>query len=172
MEVESGKDDANRPMLQEALELARSTGQILLVSKLCRLSRDAAFVLTLMKDTSVRFRVATMPSADNFQLGIYALLNQQEREQISARTKAALAAAKARGVKLGNPQNLKRTNEKRRQLALQRAQQLASVVVPLRQAGQTLQQIADALNGMGLKTARGGHFHPYSISLVLAKMKY
>ena len=78
VEVESGKDDANRPMLQEALELARSTGQILLVSKLCRLSRDAAFVLTLMKDTSVRFRVATMPSADNFQLGIYALLNQQE----------------------------------------------------------------------------------------------
>ena len=113
VEVESGKDDANRPMLQEALELARSTGQILLVSKLCRLSRDAAFVLTLMKDTSVRFRVATMPSADNFQLGIYALLNQQEREQISARTKAALAAAKARGVKLGNPQNLKRTNEKK-----------------------------------------------------------
>ena len=106
-------------------------------------------MLTLMKDTSVRFRVATMPSADNFQLGIYALLNQQEREQISARTKAALAAAKARGVKLGNPQNLKRTNEKRRQLALQRAQQLASVVVPLRQAGQTLQQIADALNGDG-----------------------
>ena len=169
VEVESGKDDANRPMLQEALELARSTGQILLVSKLCRLSRDAAFVLTLMKDTSVRFRVATMPSADNFQLGIYALLNQQEREQISARTKAALAAAKARGVKLGNPQNLKRTNEKRHQLALQRAQQLASVVVPLRQAGQTLQQIADALNGMGLKTARGGHFHPYSVSLVLQR---
>ena len=170
VEVESGKDDANRPMLQEALELARCTGQILLVSKLCRLSRDAAFVLTLMKDTSVRFRVATMPSADNFQLGIYALLNQQEREQISARTKAALAAAKARGVKLGNPQNLKRTNEKRRQLALQRAQQLASVVVPLRQAGQTLQQIADALNGMGLKTARGGHFHPYSVSLVLQRV--
>ena len=65
-----------------------------------------------MKDTSVRFRVATMPSADNFQLGVYATPNQQEREQISARTKAALAAAKARGVKLGNPQNLKRTNEK------------------------------------------------------------
>ena len=170
VEVESGKNDANRPMLQEALELARRTGQILLVSKLCRLSRDAAFVLTLMKDTSVRFRVATMPSADNFQLGIYALLNQQEREQISARTKAALAAAKARGVKLGNPQNLKRTNEKRHQLALQRAQQLASVVVPLRQAGQTLQQIADALNGMGLKTARGGHFHPYSVSLVLQRV--
>ena len=73
-------------------------------------------------------------------------------------------------MKLGNPQNLKRTNEKRRQLALQRAQQLASVVVPLRQAGQTLQQIADALNGMGMKTARGGHFHPYSVSLVLQRV--
>ena len=76
------------------------------VSKMCRLSRDAAFVLTLMKDASFRFRVATMPSADNFQLGIYALLNQQELEQIFAGTKAALAAAKARGVQLGNPQNL------------------------------------------------------------------
>ena len=76
------------------------------VSKLCRLFRDAAFVLTLMKDASFRFRVARMPSADNFQLGIYALLNQQELEQIFAGTKAALAAAKARGVQLGNPQNL------------------------------------------------------------------
>ena len=118
VEVESGKDDANRPMLQEALELARSTGQILLGQQVVPTEQDAAFVLTLMKDTSVRFRVATMPSADNFQLGIYALLNQQEREQISARTKAALAAAKARGVQLGNLRTSKRSNEKRHKLLL------------------------------------------------------
>ena len=73
-------------------------------------------------------------------------------------------------MQLGNPQNLKRTNKKRHQLALARAQQLASVVVPVRQAGQTLQQIADALNGMGLTTARGGRFHPYSVSLVLQRV--
>ena len=98
VEVESGgKELHERPVLREAMDLCRSTGSTLLIAKLSRLSRCAAFVLTLMKDASIQFKVASMPDADNFQLGIYALLNQQEREQISTRTKAALAAAKARG---------------------------------------------------------------------------
>ena len=71
-----------------------------------------------MKDSSIQFKVASMPDADNFQLGIYALLNQQEREQISTRTKAALKAAKARGVKLGNPKNLVQFNQERKRKAL------------------------------------------------------
>ena len=115
VEVESGgKELHERPVLREAMDLCRSTGATLLVAKLSRLSRDAAFVLMLMKDTSIQFKVASMPDADNFQLGIYALLNQQEREQISTRTKAALAAAKARGVKLGNPKNLVQFNQERK----------------------------------------------------------
>ena len=172
IEVESGKDDANRPQLQEALALARQTGAILLVSKLCRLSRDAAYVLTLMKDTSVRFKVCTMPHADNFQLGIYALLNQQEREQISARTKAALAVAKARGKKLGvkGVENLRCVNQSRRAGAKRFALDLAPIVVPLRTSGQTLQQIADALNTMGKKTPSGKRFHPYSVSLIINRL--
>ena len=131
---------------------------------------DVSFLASLMEDRDLDFKVSQMPFADKFQLHIYAALAEQERDFISQRTKAALAAAKARGVQLGNPQNLKRTNEKRHQLALARAQQLASVVVPLRQAGQTLQQIANALNGMGLTTARGGRVHPYSVSLVLQRV--
>ena len=75
-EVESGgKELHDRPVLQEAIELCKKTNSTLLVAKLSRLSRDAAFVLTLMKDSSIQCWVASMPSADNFQLGIYALLN-------------------------------------------------------------------------------------------------
>ena len=82
VEVESGgKELHDRPVLQEAMDLCRSSNSTLLVAKLSRLSRDAAFVLTLMKDSTIQFKVAAMPDADNFQLGIYALLNQQEREQ-------------------------------------------------------------------------------------------
>ena len=114
------------------MDLCRSTGATLLVAKLSRLSRDAAFVLTLMKDSSIQFKVASMPDADNFQLGIYALLNQQEREQISTRTKAALAAAKARGVKLGNPKNLVQFNQQRKQRARNFADQHCNLIWSLR----------------------------------------
>lgn len=171
IEIESGKDHGNRPKLQEAIDLSRKTGATLLVSKLCRLSRDAAYVLTLMKDTSVSFKVSTMPNADNFQLGIYALLNQQEREQISARTKAALAAAKARGQSLGikGSENLKKINKSRSDSAKTFALSLAPLVLPLRKSGQTLQQIADTLNKIGMKTPGGKLFHPYTVSLVLKR---
>ena len=68
VEVESGgKELSERPVLQKAMDLCRSTNSILLVAKLSRLSRDAAFVLTLMKDTTIQFKVAAMPDADNFQ---------------------------------------------------------------------------------------------------------
>ena len=67
VEVRSGgKELTERPVLQEAMNLCRKTTSTLLVSRLSRLSRDAAFVLTLMKDTSIQFKVAAMPNADNF----------------------------------------------------------------------------------------------------------
>ncbi len=78
---------------------AGGRGQPLVVAKLCRLSRDAAFEMTHMKHSKVRFRVASMSQAGNFQLGIWAVLNMQEREMISRRAREALAAAKARGDK-------------------------------------------------------------------------
>ena len=170
VEVESGgKELRDRPVLQEAMDLCRSTNSTLLVAKLSRLSRDAAFVLTLMKDSSIQFKVAAMPDADNFQLGIYALLNQQEREQISTRTKAALAAAKARGVKLGNPKNLENWNRTRKRSARQFADQHSNLIWSLRNKGKTLREICSVLNDAGITTARGGVFHPVQVTRILRR---
>ena len=170
VEVESGgKELHDRPVLQEAMNLCRKTNSILLVSRLSRLSRDAAFVLTLMKDTSIQFKVAAMPDADNFQLGIYALLNQQEREGISRRTKAALAAAKARGVKLGNPKNLENWNRTRKQAARKFADQHSNLIWSLRNKGRTLREICEVLNDAGFTTAKGGVFHPVQVSRILQR---
>lgn len=112
-DIQSGSDDA-RPELMTALEHTRQSGAILLVAKLDRLSRRVSFLATLMEDKGVKFKVAQMPFADKLQLHIYAALAEQERDFISARTKAALQAAKARGVKLGGWRlEAQEANEKR-----------------------------------------------------------
>lgn len=100
-EIETGKNNA-RPKLQEALLRCRQTRATLLVAKFDRLSRNAAFLLTL-RDSNMKFVAADMPDANNLTIGLLAVVAEHEREMISKRTKEALAAAKARGKKLGNP---------------------------------------------------------------------
>src|SRR5580693_6722296 len=106
VEVESGKHDHNRPALHKALEACKVYGATLVIAKLDRLSRDAHFLLGLQK-AGVKFVAADMPEANEMVVGIMAVVAQAERKMISVRTKSALAAAKARGVKLGGVRHRK-----------------------------------------------------------------
>src|SRR3954449_5593694 len=116
VEVESGKHDHNRPALHKALEACKVYGATLVIAKLDRLSRDAHFLLGLQK-AGVKFVAADMPEANEMVVGIMALVAQAERRMISERTKAALAAAQARGTRLGKPKGhqIPRAEEARRQ---------------------------------------------------------
>ncbi len=115
-DIESGAN-GERPELWEAIKLAEKTGAVLLVSKLDRVSRKVSFIANLMDRKKLNFTVASMPSADKFQLHIYAALAEQEREFISLRTKQALAPMKGTGKLGGNRGNIDKANAAARALA-------------------------------------------------------
>lgn len=166
-DIESGAKE--RGGLAEARALARSQDAEVLVAKLDRLSRDVEFVAGFIKDT--KLRVANLPQADAFQIHLFAALAEQERAFISARTKAALAEATARGVKLGGLRDkTARRNDVWSAQADERAKKLESIVMPLRRAGSTLQQIADALNSAGIRTARGCDWRVGGVARVLERL--
>lgn len=171
-DVQSGAD-SERPELTKALELVRKTGAELLVAKLDRLSRKVSFIATLMDDRRVKLRVAQMPQADKFQLHIYAALAEQERTFISERTKAALKAAKGRGVRLGGlrDKTMKR-NEAIQHKADAEAAKVIKIIGPLRAAGQTLGAIAETLDSMNIPTSRGGKWTPTQVSRVLDRASH
>lgn len=178
-EVESGKNN-DRPELQKALHRARITGATLVIAKLDRLSRNAAFLLTL-RDSGVKFIAADMPAADNFTVGIMALVAQQEREAISKRTKEALQAARARGTKLGNPNGaaaIRRAGKGNaagvaaaKAKADAHAGRLRSAIEGLQAEGTTsLGSIAKALTERGIRTPRGGEWHKTSVKNLITRL--
>ena len=171
VEVESGKDDKNRPVLQEALELASKTNSVVLVSRLCRLSRDLEFTASLMK-RNIRFRIATNPTTDELTIGIYAVMGMHERKEIGRRTRQALAIAKARGVKLGTAgsRNIKKANDAKISAANTFAAKLQPLVMPLREAGKTFNEIADVLNQMNIKTPQGKKFQATQVRRYILRL--
>lgn len=177
-EVETGKLNT-RPKLTAALHLAKVTGATLVIATLDRLSRNAAFLMTL-QDAGVKFVAADLPQANNLTIGIMALVAQQEAEAISRRTKVALQAAKARGQKLGNPNGaaaLLRASKGNtaavsaiKLKADKHAMNLHPVIQALKEQGITsLGGIAKALNERGMLTPRGGTWHKTSVSNLLAR---
>lgn len=160
IEVESGKRN-DRPELTKALKQCRLTGATLIVAKLDRLSRNAAFLMTL-RDSGADFVAADLPDANTMTVGIMALVAQHEREAISARTKAALAAAKKRGVKLGGLTSGSKVGNYQASgvvaavaRADAKAAELRETLDELSREGLSLNAIANRLNERGVLTSRG-----------------
>jgi len=176
VEVESGKHN-DRPELLKALKLCRITGATLIVATISRLSRNAAFLMTL-RDSNVQFVCCDLPEANTLTVGLMAVIAQHEREQISARTKAALAAAKARGVALGGfreghagvAQVASLGTQARQAKALKFAEELRDHLDGM--TGLSLQAIADRFNVTNVRTPRGtrGNWTPKTVSRVLDRL--
>lgn len=161
----------DRPQLADAIATAKAQKAELLVSKLDRLSRTVSQIAALMEVKGLTIRIATMPGADPFQLHIYAALAEQERKFIGARTKAALASAKVRGVTLGGLRpNTRTRNEEAKEAAYAAARQVESIVVPMHNASITLAAIAAALNAAKVPTPRGGAWYATSVRNVLERL--
>lgn len=176
VEVETGKgSDAldRRPQLAAALAKARAARCPVAVAKLDRLSRDVHFISGLMAHR-VPFVVSELgPDVDPFVLHLYAALAEKERALISGRTKSALAAAKAKGVKLGNPQIEAARGEAVAAIKAE-ADRAASNVLPIiaeiqKSGAKTLRAIAEALNARGVATPRDGRWHATSVRNVLTR---
>jgi DNA invertase Pin-like site-specific DNA recombinase len=175
-EVESGKYNS-RPQLQAALRRCRQTRANLLVAKLDRLSRNAAFLLGL-RDAGVSFVCADMPDANNLTIGVLAAVAEHEREAISARTRAALAAAKARGVRLGNPRLVAGTAATARvaraslkSKAQRFAEDLRDTIREREKLGaNTLEALAESLNSDEVLTRRGCEWTAKAVSRLLTRL--
>lgn len=173
-EVESGRK-GDRPQLALALAECRLRRAVLLIAKLDRLARDAHFLLGLEK-AGVEFVAADMPYANRLTIGVMALVAEEEARATSARTKAALAAAKARGIRLGNPRlrpgdgaTAADARAAWSASAARRAAEVLPYVQAARRAGAiTLQELADALTARGVRTPRGGEgWRPWQVRRVL-----
>lgn len=194
-EVESGAR-CDRPQLGAALHHAKLTGSVLVIAKLDRLSRNAAFLLTL-RDSGVRFVAADVPDANDLTIGVLAVVAQAEREAISRRTTEALESVRQRLAadgfhvsqrsgrtinRLGNPNGsapLQRSGKGNvaalysiKEAARQRACDLKGTLIDLQAEGIiTLGGLAAALNERGILTARGGRWHRSSVAAVMERLR-
>ena len=178
VEIESGKRD-ERPALAKALHRAKVTGAKLLIAKLDRLSRNVAFIAAL-QESGVKFVCADMPEANELTVHLLAAMAQHERKMISERTRAALAAAKRRGTKLGNPNGARALRgygnapavEAIKAKATHFATDIAPIIADIRAEGITSYRgIAHELNERGILTARRGAWHPATVKTLLERVR-
>lgn len=177
VEIESGNAD-DRPQLEQALTTCELSGATLVVAKLDRLSRNLAF-LAKLQESGAKFLAADMPEANELTIHIMAAVAQAERKAISLRTKEALAAAKAKGVRLGgnrgNLEDLKKgpakSAEVRSRQAAERAQKVRRQIENITAGieGPSLRQIAATLNDRGITAPRGGKWHASQVKTVLQR---
>lgn len=167
VEVESG-GKSDRPKLREALALCQREKAALLIAKLDRLARSVAFIANLM-DSDTEFVAVDMPYASRFVLHVLAAVAEHERQVIGERTKAALAAAKARGVKLGA--NGAALAERHKADATDHAiairEMLSAAAI---QGARTTRAVAKYLNEIGLPSRQGGRWHPASVARVFQRL--
>jgi DNA invertase Pin-like site-specific DNA recombinase len=176
VEVESGKKN-DRPQLARALADAKRIGAVLLIAKLDRLARNVAFIANLL-ESGVEIAAADMPEANRFLLHIMAAVAEHEARMISDRTRAALAAAKARGVALGwsmpdrqaeQLQASRKGAAKNAKNACMHAANILPIIRQIAAGGASLRQIADELNTRGIKTARGGLWYAATVRNIMAR---
>ena len=159
VEIESGSRN-DRPQLKAAIDLCKKQKATLIIAKLDRLARNAAFISTLM-ESGISFLAADNPHANKLMIHMLAAFAEHERDQIRARTKAALAAAKARGVVLGR-YGREILSKQNRAGAFELARQLAPVLAELREH-LTFEQMARVMNERGIPTARGKRWHTATV---------
>ncbi len=159
-EIETGKRN-DRPELEQALALCRKRKAKLVIAKLDRLSRNLAFIAALM-DSGVEFVAVDNPHATRLTLHILAAVAEHEREMIADRTKAALQAAKARGIRLGQ-NGADRLAPAYRAEAIERARQLAPVLAELKNAGMSARRMAVELTARGVPTPNGAKWHGQTV---------
>jgi DNA invertase Pin-like site-specific DNA recombinase len=173
-EIETGKG-ANaldkRPQLRAALELCGKRKATLVIAKLDRLARNVHFVSGLI-ESGVEFIAADMPQANKTMLQMHAVMSEWERDAISKRTKDALAAAKARGVKLGvkGAENLRKVNDQRHSYAQAHANKVRGVFLGFKARGLSQRQIVDELNDLNIRAPRGGSWYLPTVQRVLARI--
>jgi len=175
-ETESGKN-SDRPELARALAAAKRQGAVLLIAKLDRLARNVAFIANLLEG-GVEVTAADMPEANRFMLHVMAAVAEHEGKAISERTRAALAAAKARGVKLGwaipsRRSEQRQAAQKGAAIRKEKADEFAANVLPLvkelQSEGMSLRRIAATLNERGVQTARGGAWAAATVRNIITR---
>ena len=173
VEIETGKgSDAldRRPQLKAAMSVCKKQKATLIIAKLDRLARNNHFVSGLL-ESGIDFVCADMPQANKVMLQMYSVMAEWERDQISARTKAALQAAKAKGVVLGAAgiTNLKPNIEARQEAANEFANKLKSIIVGMKGNGTSQRAMCAELNSLGIKTAKGGDWSLIQLQRVIAR---